>query len=132
MKKATLLSLVKLGLIRNISPVRSNTNGYLYCTVISADGRVQNIYFGQRSSEQVVEGERLSQQQLQSIELVAAVNAAGETRVKISLPGDAGDYTNVAAMFGVEQPVVEDVAAVVAAMEPQWTVATPAVSAADR
>src|SRR5574343_1368811 len=105
MKKVSLKSLYKQGKISSFSEVRENENGYPYLTIILKEGSSQNLYFGQRSAENVVVGQKLTAEQLLSAEVVQSVNKNGDIRFKLSIAG-ATDYQTSAeldSIFDVEE-----------------------------
>jgi hypothetical protein len=113
MKSASLKSAVKAGIIRNVSPVRKNETGYLFVTVLGNGGKATNVYFGQKSAEQVVEGDKLTADQLSNAEFVLAMSKddegnATQQRIKMSLTGDS-DYTDLASMFDVKSDYEQEV-----------------------
>jgi hypothetical protein len=96
-KSVSLEKAVKAGLITNISPVRVNSSGYAYITVINGD-KASNLYFGKRSAEKVAVGQQLGAEELKNAQFVLSTNAAGEQRLKISLNGESS-YTDLTSIF---------------------------------
>jgi hypothetical protein len=111
MKKTSLKHLVKSGLIKNISKLRTNINGYPYVTVLGGNGRSQNIYFGRKTAELVMDNFSLNDSIiafLADADIIQTQNeeqkAAGEWRFKIS-KNAASDYASEMAFaeaFGLE------------------------------
>lgn len=103
---------IKLGLaakaakVSSVSGLRFNNNGYPYVTLITNDGKANNVYFGIRSAEiieddNMAEGDRLDSM-LAKASLVDVVNEGKEQRFKISLQG-ISDYESAASIFGYEE-----------------------------
>lgn len=124
MKKVSFKTLVENGIVRTFNTlVKQSSGGLLYFTIFDSNGRTQNVYFGQRSSEQLADGELLTKEQFLKMEFIVATNAGGETRVKASLQGEPREdntYKNAAAFLGVSAPIVEDMVSVVAELEKNW------------
>lgn len=80
--------------ISAISNVRENANGLLFCTFVSKNGKAENIYFSRRASERVTLGDK--PQVIKEMYVTTAVNAGGESRLKIAI---GGEYTNIADLF---------------------------------
>jgi hypothetical protein len=100
MKSASIKSAFVAGIIKSVSAVRENENGYRFITVVNGN-RASNIYLGQKSANQVEEGDILTKEQMLGAEFVLATNDAtrgSEQRIKLSLAG-ASDYTNLANIF---------------------------------
>jgi hypothetical protein len=111
MKKTSLKQLVRTGVIRNISVLRSNMNGYPFVTVLSDGGRSQNLYFGQKTAELVMdnfsEGESIISF-LADADIIQTQNELqkenGEWRFKLS-KSPSSDYASevsLADAFGIE------------------------------
>ena len=105
---------VKLGLaakaakVSAISSLRFNANGYPYVTLLTKDGKSNNVYFGKRSAEIIeedglVEGDSVTSM-LAKASLVDVVNENKEQRFKISLQG-ISDYESAADIFGYDEEV---------------------------
>lgn len=125
--------MVRCGTIRSISVVRTNQNGYPFVTVISGDGRVQNLYFGKRTSERVAAGQQFTLDELKQLEIGFTNNASGEERIKLSFPGEPnGEYTDLGAMLGLEAVQTCSDAEMTAALEPLWKVAERQVAVGER
>ena len=65
------------------SPVRANTNGYKYITLLDANdpGEPENIYLGVRYSESVKVGDKLP---IRELFVAETLNATGESRLKLT------------------------------------------------
>lgn len=82
-----------------ISPVRKNTNGYPFVTLLSSkfEGGAMNIYFSKSTAAKVVEGQEPKALGLSSMRVVEASNATGEARLKLT--NSTGDYASVEDLF---------------------------------
>ena len=114
-KSTSLLSLVKAGVVRNISAVRSNKNGYLYVTLLNGS-KATNVYFGRKTSEKFAAGQVITAAELKEAIIVQSVNQAGESRLKFSLSSTGSNYQDLGAAFGIVMPSVSDEDADVIAM----------------
>ncbi len=85
--------------VKAISPVRTNTNGYPFVTLISDkfDGGAQNIYFSVNKSAEVKADMQPAEWGAKDARVVETENEAGEARLKIA--GSGSDYTDVADLF---------------------------------
>ena len=63
--------------------VSTNVNGYPFVTFIDSNNKAENIYFSKSSSDDVSEGDNV-QDFIANCVIVETVNAAGETRLKLS------------------------------------------------
>jgi hypothetical protein len=110
MKKISLKKLVQDKVVKNISTLRENMNGYPYVTMLvdSPQGtKSQNVYFGQKTSERIMDNYSVGDNIINSLveaEVIQSVNEAGETRFKLST-GQASEYAtevSLAGAFGIE------------------------------
>jgi hypothetical protein len=105
MQTIELKSLVKQGVVKNISVLRLNVNAYPFVTFLGAGGTAQNVYFGKAFAEEILrkyEEEDNVINDLISAVVVHSTIAAGEVRYKI---GRSTKYQSTAAMaaaFGLE------------------------------
>jgi uncharacterized protein YbcV (DUF1398 family) len=67
-----------------IPVVRRNTNGYAFLTFTSSDNKAENIYFSRTMSDSLTEGEKTTIDFLRSLKACNTVNAAGESRWKLT------------------------------------------------
>ncbi len=111
--KITLASLVENKKISTISRLKFNTNGYPFVTLLTKDNKSQNVYFGIKSSQVIGnaygEGEDILKE-LTNADIIQTENAQGETRYKISLPGDSNysSETEMMNAFGLKGEIPED------------------------
>jgi hypothetical protein len=79
-----------------VSPVRSNTNGYPFVTILRGN-EAENLYFSINASSDVSDG-----QDIKSIAndlfVTDTINATGEPRQKLSFRGNSA-YTNIDDLF---------------------------------
>ena len=94
MKTESFKSFCTVNTVSGISPVRVNSNGYPFVTLLSDkfEGGATNIYFGKKSSESVSEGMSAKDAGLSKAIIVTTENKDKETRLKLSF---GGDYTSV-------------------------------------
>ena len=85
--------------VKAISPVRHNTNGYPFVTLISDkfDGGAQNVYFSISKSHEVTIDMKPTEWGAKDARVVETENAQGESRLKIA--GAGSDYTDIADLF---------------------------------
>lgn len=107
MKSATLKSLVQSGVITNISHLRFNSNGFPFVTVLSKDGKSQNLYFGRTTARIVMDNFQEKDNILDFLvdtDIVETENAQGEVRFKISktLNSNYSSIASLADAFGIE------------------------------
>jgi hypothetical protein len=102
-KSVSLKSAFIAGVVRSISPVRENENGFLFVTVLNG-AKSTNVYFGKKSAESFSEDDVLTKEQLLEMMFIVATNEDGEERIKIALNGSS-DYTDLASMFDDVTPV---------------------------
>lgn len=112
MKKTSLRQLVQSGVITNISKLRENANSYPFITVLTQGGKSQNLYFGQKTSQLVMdnfaEGDSVIEF-LSDAEVIETNNVKGEKRFKIAVSGTS-DYVSqskLAEVFGLTLDVGE-------------------------
>ena len=115
-QSTSLLSLVKAGVIRSVSCVRTNRNGYLYVTLLNGR-KATNVYFGKKTSEMFADAQVLTADELKAASIgISSSNGY----LKFSLSNDNGNYTDLGAAFGiatasinesVDQVVIDAVAA---------------------
>lgn len=82
MSRQTLIAFAKEQGFNAVSEVRANTNGYKYITLLdSKSGNAENIYLGVEYGTSVAVGTKVDPK---TLFIQPTVNAAGETRYKIS------------------------------------------------
>lgn len=93
------------------SPVRMNANGYPFITFLQeakgADGKniAENVYFSKKAALEVVEGDEATVCKalgLKVLELKYPPSKdfpQGQTRLKLSMEGDGGEYTSIEDLF---------------------------------
>ena len=99
LKSQSLAAYCQANGVTAISPVRKNTNGYPFVTLISKsfDGGASNIYFSKSKSEEVELDMKAPAWGAKDARIVETTNEAGEPRLKIA--GAGSDYTDVADLF---------------------------------
>lgn len=129
MEQISMRELVKRGVVRNLSVLRENTNGYPFITLLNKKGEAQNIYFGQKSAVLIKDNFEVGQSVVAALKdatVIKSTNAEGETRYKLSLPNPTSKYstdTELMDVFGIEEVETEFS---VAAFEKQFS-AQPAL-----
>lgn len=130
-KSVSLAKAVTSGLVRNISKVRQNSNGYPYVTMLNGD-KASNVYFGKKSAQGVNVGDVLTSEQLQKAQVILATNESGEQRLKLSFGGES-EYTDLSTVFGdvAPQPAeeIEVLKTLATSMVAKEEVTPPAISA---
>ena len=105
MQSTNFKTLIQKGIVKTISKLRVNANGYPYITLLNKQNRAANLYFSKNSSQGVIdtfgEGSNVLEL-LKNAQVVLTENADGESRYKISLSGNYESQTALAAIFGVE------------------------------
>ncbi len=87
------------------SPVRVNANGYPFITFLQetkgADGKniAENVYFSKAAAAKVEEGDEASVCKYLGLKVLELEYSNGETRLKLSLEGDGGEYTSIEDLF---------------------------------
>lgn len=76
--------------------VRTNANGYPFITILRGDV-AENLYFSKKASAEVDLGMDIKAQ-LPELYVVETINAAGESRTKLSFRGESS-YVDVADLF---------------------------------
>jgi hypothetical protein len=105
MQSTSFKSLVQKGLVKTISTLRLNSNGYPFITLLNKQNRAANLYFGKNSSQSVLDtfGEGANViELLKHAQVVMTENANGEVRYKISTSGNYESEASIADAFGVE------------------------------
>ncbi len=69
--------------------VGKNVNGYPYLTFINGNNEAENVYFSINAAQFVDGGQLVTAELLKEHQVVETKNAAGETRLKISLKGES-------------------------------------------
>lgn len=97
MKTLSLKEFMALLSFAQIIPViRRNTNGYAFLTFTNSDNKAENIYFSKTMSDSLTEGEKVSIDFLRSLKACNTVNAAGESRWKLT--DSAGSRVELSAL----------------------------------
>jgi len=83
--------------VTGISPVRTNTNGYPFLTLLSPkfEGGATNIYFSKNEAAKVSEGTKANELGLANMNIVISANKEGEERMKLTTT----DYCAVEDLF---------------------------------
>lgn len=103
-QSTSLLSLVKAGVIRSVSCVRTNRNGYLFVTLLNGR-KAANVYFGKKTSEMFVDGQVISADELKAASIgISSSNGY----LKFSLANDNGTYTDLGAAFGLATATINE------------------------
>jgi hypothetical protein len=79
-----------------IPVVRYNSNGYAFLTFTNSSNEAENIYFSKTMSNSLTEGEKTSIDFLRSLKACNTVNAAGESRWKLT--DSAGNRVDMSAL----------------------------------
>lgn len=74
-----------------VSPIRANTNKYLFVTFINSSNPddAENVYLSVKASERATEGKTIDR----NWSIVETVNQAGETRLKLTDSGEDAKQT---------------------------------------
>lgn len=94
----------EFGIIK-ASPVRVNANGYPFITFLQdakgADGKniAENVYFSKKAALEVAEGDEATVCKDLGLKVLELEYSNGETRLKLSLEGDGGEYTSIEDLF---------------------------------
>ena len=113
METISLRELVKRGVVRNLSVLRENTNGYPFITLLNKRGQANNIYFGQKSAILIKDNFEIGQNivvALKDATVIKTANEAGEVRYKLSLPSPTSKYSSDSELmdvFGIEEVETE-------------------------
>jgi hypothetical protein len=92
------------GIIK-VSPVRINVNGYPFVTFLQEtkgdDGKnlAENVYFSKAAAEKVEEGDEASVIKELGLKVLELEYSNGETRLKLSMEGDGGEYSSIEDLF---------------------------------
>lgn len=109
MKKISLKTLVKKGLVTNISPLRINKNGFPYVTLLRGNSS-NNLYFGKKTAEVVLGtfnvGDNIQQYLLDADVVEVPKDSRNEAQFKLvkstSEYGSEGAFMEA---FGIEEQV---------------------------
>lgn len=96
--------LIKRGVVRNISTLRKNVNGYPFVTLLSKKGDSQNLYFGQKSGVLIQDNFEVGENIIPALKdstVIKTINADGEARYKLSLPAPGGSYSTDSELMDV-------------------------------
>lgn len=83
--------------ITNISSVRQNKSGYLYCTFLNDEGEAENFYFSKSLSKNISAGDSPAVLKDTNMVLCDSQTTEGLQYWRISSPGE---YTSVNSIFG--------------------------------
>jgi hypothetical protein len=109
MKKLSLKTIAKEVGISGISVVRENSNEFKFITILKGNTAF-NLYFGQKSSDKVVVGEQVPKELIKDSEVILAVNADGEERLKLSI-GGVSEYVSAESLFDISPEANDEVVA---------------------
>ena len=100
MNTISLKNLYLRGTFKTISPLRLNTNNYPFVTLLTANGRATNIYFGKKTSQLITDSGLKSGDSmvkfLAGADVVQTLNEQQEERFKLSI--NTGEYSSAADM----------------------------------
>ena len=98
-------TILQKGIIKNISKLHVNANGYPFVTLVNSERKAFNLYFSRNSGQAVIdtfqEGESVIPF-LKDARIVLTQNEKGEERYKISGGGNYETDSSIADAFGVE------------------------------
>lgn len=63
--------------------IRANVNDYLYLTFINSENEALNVYFSVNASDEVEEGQDVTGELLNSLQVFYVTNSQGDSRVKL-------------------------------------------------
>jgi len=102
MESISVKQLVKEGIVSQLSPLRINTNGYPFVTVLDKKGKALNVYFGKKTSEVVLDTFDVKDNIAKFVvdcNLIKTENADGEVRFKLS--SSSSSYEDLASLLDV-------------------------------
>ena len=105
MQSTSFKTLIQKGIVKTISNLRVNANGYPFITLLNKQNRAANLYFGKNSSQAVLDtfGEGSSViELLKDAQVILTENANGEVRYKISTASNYASESSLADAFGLQ------------------------------
>lgn len=110
MEQISLRELVKRGVVRNISTLRSNVNNYPYVTMLNKKSGSLNVYFGKKSAVLIQDNFEVGDNIVAALKDATIIRVKNEEtkeiRYKLSIPSPNSKYSTDSELmdvFGIEE-----------------------------